>query len=663
MKILSRTFSTTLLSARFYLGQLFLIVVLMHTTLCFAQPTAHQEGIAAGQAGNIDAAGRVTQSSAAGVVPGYGQTPSEIGITAEGITAANQARTQLCRSRPKDPVCQGILTGQISASNPRPAVSPLDASVNGARSIANDPYKLVNNLTTSYAACKPTTATVSPAIYDTQSCHTYYLRELDQACSKTLTVKVDYSCAAGLDGPSTIANGVTTCSDRKTGSVTPASVAERDVWQSDCVELESRVPAGLLPPDGTNTVGQGSSVGDVLNKCERKASVCTEPDVTKTINGRDVTRACWQYQNLFDCVSNNVVTDCDQTQTGQCQKPGLTTCTDTSIVFQNSVCTAFRTDLKCLVKDAVTRPSTTCAGQQYCLGANCFDASYTNDPDFARSVSLLEANRQGGKYLDASNMRLFKGFDNRCVKKLFGLVNCCSKGGSGAAASFANLAILLASASAGGGASASGYTYDGLFAADASSFVMSGFGSMLSGGGAAFAGLLGGELSVSSFMISLVPGPWTLAILAIQYSGILSCPEKQKVIAMKRDANLCITVGSYCSKRFPIIRSCMEQTTTFCCFNSKLARILNTAGKGQLGQAVGSPESPNCDGFTAAEFQKLDFSKIDLSEFYADITPKTADLKALTDRVNQNSASCIDGQGNCKPVGQPGQSARLPIRQ
>ena len=36
----------------------------------------------------------------------------------------------------------------------------------------------------------------------------------------------------------------------------------------------------------------------------------------------------------------------------------------------------------------------------------------------------------------------------------------------------------------------------------------------------------------------------------------------------------------------------------------------------------GSPENPNCRGFTPEEFQSLDFSKMDLSEFFADIQTK-----------------------------------------
>jgi conjugal transfer mating pair stabilization protein TraN len=37
----------------------------------------------------------------------------------------------------------------------------------------------------------------------------------------------------------------------------------------------------------------------------------------------------------------------------------------------------------------------------------------------------------------------------------------------------------------------------------------------------------------------------------------------------------------------------------------------------------GSPKNPNCRGFTPEEFQMLDFSKIDLSEWYGDIQVHT----------------------------------------
>ncbi|ENU5879869.1 MULTISPECIES: hypothetical protein [Campylobacter] len=47
--------------------------------------------------------------------------------------------------------------------------------------------------------------------------------------------------------------------------------------------------------------------------------------------------------------------------------------------------------------------------------------------------------------------------------------------------------------------------------------------------------------------------------------------------------------------------------------------MFNEQGRPQIKRGWGSPKSPDYRGFTPEEFQKLDFSKIDLSEFIADI--------------------------------------------
>jgi hypothetical protein len=79
------------------------------------------------------------------------------------------------------------------------------------------------------------------------------------------------------------------------------------------------------------------------------------------------------------------------------------------------------------------------------------------------------------------------------------------------------------------------------------------------------------------------------------------------------DAN-CHYVGKYCSKKIRFV-GCIQRKKTFCCFSSPLARIIHEQGRPQLGIGWGSPSSPNCRGFTMDEFQKLDFSKIDFSEW------------------------------------------------
>ena len=132
------------------------------------------------------------------------------------------------------------------------------------------------------------------------------------------------------------------------------------------------------------------------------------------------------------------------------------------------------------------------------------------------------------------------------------------------------------------------------------------------------AGLLAGDLAVADFIIALVPSYWTIAMLAIQYSGILSCSDDEKVTAMKRDARLCVEFGDYCSSCISVFGkcvACLERTKSYCCFNSHLARIINEQGRAQVGKGWGSDtaRNPDCSGFSVAQLQSLDFSRMDLS--------------------------------------------------
>lgn len=66
-------------------------------------------------------------------------------------------------------------------------------------------------------------------------------------------------------------------------------------------------------------------------------------------------------------------------------------------------------------------------------------------------------------------------------------------------------------------------------------------------------------------------------------------------------------------------RTCFRKKTVFCCFGSKFAKLLQEQGRKQLGLDFGTAQSPNCRGFTEEELQKIDFSKLDLSEITSDI--------------------------------------------
>ena len=367
-------------------------------------------------------------------------------------------------------------------------------------------------------------------------------------------------------------------------------------------------------------------------ECQKLSETCVEGPETRSIGGYPVYRDCWRYRAQFSCVSQNLTDDCQPLRDRGCSQIG-SKCIETNTL---NACMLFEQTYQCRVSSGSTSTITNCGNQQFCLDGHCFNTAYAPDPDFARVVTLLEVQREAGKYIDPNTLLMFQGYDNRCRKKLFGLVNCCKGAGSDTSL-FSNLNLILGAGGQALGAVGSSYTYDALFAAEAPNMVIAGFEALfgVGGGSSALAGLLAGDLSVELFVQSLVPGPWTIAMLAIQLSGLLSCEEAEQVLAMKRGNRLCHGVGSYCSARIPIIGVCIETTETYCCFNSRLSRILNEQGRGQLGRGWGSPQGPDCSGFTIAQLQALDFSRMNLTEFYAEIAPKLPDVGTMRARAQQ----------------------------
>jgi hypothetical protein len=68
--------------------------------------------------------------------------------------------------------------------------------------------------------------------------------------------------------------------------------------------------------------------------------------------------------------------------------------------------------------------------------------------------------------------------------------------------------------------------------------------------------------------------------------------------------------------------ACLERTKSYCCFNPHLARIINEQGRAQVGKGWGSDTARNrLQWLQRGSVASLDFSRMDLSEFYAEITP------------------------------------------
>ncbi len=94
------------------------------------------------------------------------------------------------------------------------------------------------------------------------------------------------------------------------------------------------------------------------------------------------------------------------------------------------------------------------------------------------------------------------------------------------------------------------------------------------------------------------------------------CDPGEKALAMKIDQGLCHYVGTYCSAS--ALGICHTKRKSYCCFDSKLTRILQEQGRPQLGKGFGAAKKPLCEGFAIDEFARLDLSVMDFTEIYGD---------------------------------------------
>ena len=94
------------------------------------------------------------------------------------------------------------------------------------------------------------------------------------------------------------------------------------------------------------------------------------------------------------------------------------------------------------------------------------------------------------------------------------------------------------------------------------------------------------------------------------------CNSEDRDVDRKDDEGLCYKVGTYCSDK--VLGVCVTKKQSYCCFSSKLVRILQVQGREQLGMTWGEPKTPDCEGFLVEEFQRLDLSLMDFTDVYAE---------------------------------------------
>lgn len=88
----------------------------------------------------------------------------------------------------------------------------------------------------------------------------------------------------------------------------------------------------------------------------------------------------------------------------------------------------------------------------------------------------------------------------------------------------------------------------------------------------------------------------------------------------ERDLYLAVSEGK--CKKIGKISELLQTTHVYCCFPTKLSRIVQEEGRKQLGLSFGTAKKPKCQGLSLEELGRIDFEKIDFTEFVEELEEK-----------------------------------------
>ena len=403
-----------------------------------------------------------------------------------------------------------------------------------------------------------------------------------------------------------------------------------------------------------------------------------------------ISQACWQYSYDFAC-SSNAVNTCTPYENNKACEVVSSKCTDR--IPENGECSNYTNIYSCKTKEETKEQKLSCSSGVF-NSDSMPDPTNTNNT-FQKAALAQEILRQSSTY-GSSGINIFAGVAETCKKGYFGIKNCC-KSAPGAASNSVMMNVALSGAFsavkyAGQVAvdTASPYVFDAMYTGGqyasglASNFSESAAASVadyssslptstnFAGGGPSLSaygftyqsgiaaqgsGFLGANTTLATFgegssMTSITFNPYVFAALvAIQViQSLRSCSQEEQMLSLHMGANLSTFIKEECTKKIPIIGTCIEWTSTYCSFNSVLARLINMQGKPQLGL-----NTSNCQGLSIDQISKLDFTKIDFQEFTG----------TLTQQATKNMPSNVSG--SYTPIMQKqtsgtkqGRSANLP---
>lgn len=322
----------------------------------------------------------------------------------------------------------------------------------------------------------------------------------------------------------------------------------------------------------------------------------------------------------------------------------------------------------------------TCDGPIRCMGESCVTPPTESNPDFAKAAGTLSAmtymamdmNCPGN---DPENCRVFSGQGETCKKALGGYIDCCDEPVSVGLADYLRLTMAsydlaqklhLGEELANAGLDVPGawsaiqdfasstwstitepftsawgslaQSYGGAAVDEIENFSLAELKQELMQETAKFVSNAFGQQVADIFFtqtvnqetgeevttlsegfstaLSVIMWVYTIYVIVnVLVHMIWKCEQSEFELSARRQMHDCTFIGSYCAESTPI--GCIETKQAYCCYNSPLAQIVMTGADSQLGLTLGTPQAPLCTGLTIAQLSQLDWSKIDLEQWFA----------------------------------------------
>jgi conjugal transfer mating pair stabilization protein TraN len=346
-----------------------------------------------------------------------------------------------------------------------------------------------------------------------------------------------------------------------------------------------------------------------------------------------------------------------------------------------------------------------------CMGTECASFPSEQSTDFAKAATALQAAQMSAADMECvpgGRCVVFPGEARECKRAVGGIVNCCKTPGNASLGDYMDLVFAMSkinnailgmdssSAVRGAWETLSGPISDAYSAVteqftSAANTLMGQTGSTASESAlkaalseatqqlmvkaAEWTANIFGEAAANTLFVSAAGGPavsggvvssagvalapmlaciisvvmWAYLIyqvVMILIKIIWKCEQSEFELGTKRDLKSCVFVGGYCRSRK--LGYCVEKRDAYCCFGSPFARIMHEQVRPQLGRGWGTPKSPDCEGLSVADFQRVDWSAVNLDEWMALLvqTGHYPDLSTMgIDRLTGNGSDLATKTG------------------